>query len=85
VRPIEVKHRGRRKEINYTWGRKREKKKKKRKKKERKKKNNQSKYKVLILKTSHKKWGENNSKITKSIFHHFCPGLPVPVIFRLVR
>ena len=30
--------------------------------------------KVLMIRSSHK---NSNSKKTKSIFHHFCPGLPV--------
>ena len=42
-------------------------------KKKQKKGNIQGKYKVLMLKGSHKK--NSNNKITKSIFHDFCPGL----------
>ena len=40
-----------------------------------------------MLKSSHKKRKEkkNISKITKSIFHHLCPGLPVSLTFRLIR
>ena len=49
--------------------------------KKKKKRNIHSKYKVLMLKSSHTK---SNNKITKSIFHHLCPGLPVSLIVRLV-
>jgi hypothetical protein len=59
VRPIKVNLK---KEKNYTL-----------KTKKQKKGNIQGKYKVLMLKGSHKK--NSNNKITKSIFHDFCPGL----------
>jgi len=76
MRPIKVKHTEReRKKSTLKKGGKKE--------KEKRKRNIQNKYKFLMLKCSQKK--KNNSKITKSIFHHLCPGLPVSLIFRLVR
>jgi len=74
MRPIEVKRRERKLQF-----------KKEREEKKKRKKNIKSKYKVLMLKSSHKKGRKNNNKITKSIFHHLCPGLPVSLTFRLVR
>ena len=72
MRPIKVKPKKEKKK-NYTL----------KKQKEQKKGNIQGKYKVLMLRDSHKK--SSNNKITKSISHHFCPSLPVSLTFRLIR
>jgi hypothetical protein len=57
--------------------------KRKKPKKERKiKKNIQSKYKIPTISSSHE---DSNGKGTKSVFHHFCPGLPVSLTFCPIR
>ena len=65
MRPIKVKPKKKKKNSTF----------KNKQKKNRKKRNIQGKYKVLMIRGSHKK--NSNNETTKSIFHHFCPSLPV--------
>ena len=38
--------------------------------------------KVLMMSSSHK---HSNREVTKSVFHHFCSGLPVSLTFCRIR